>query len=44
MVTERGLAVQRAYPAAFFDRHLRGLDGRLLHGPAPRFPEVTYVP
>ncbi|MFB9204742.1 alpha/beta hydrolase family protein [Nonomuraea spiralis] len=41
---ERGLAVQRTYPVAFFDRHLRGRDSSLLHGPSPRFPEVTRVP
>ncbi|MGI5491492.1 alpha/beta hydrolase family protein [Microtetraspora malaysiensis] len=39
----RGEAVQRAYPLAFFDRHLRG-RGRLLDGPSPRFPEVTVIP
>ncbi|MEW1846101.1 lipase [Nonomuraea angiospora] len=39
----RGEAVQRAYPLAFFDRHLRG-RGHLLDGPSPRFPEVTFIP
>ncbi|WP_433349242.1 alpha/beta hydrolase family protein [Microtetraspora malaysiensis] len=39
----RGEAVQRAYPLAFFDRHLRG-RGHLLDGPSPKFPEVTIIP
>ncbi|HEX8629373.1 MAG TPA: hypothetical protein VF755_14500 [Catenuloplanes sp.] len=36
----RAVAVQRAYPVAFFDLHLRH-RGRLLGGPSPLFPEVT---
>ena len=39
----RAVATQRAYLAAFFDRHLRGRDDGLLHGPSPRYPEVTFV-
>lgn len=39
--TARALAFQRAYPAAFFDLHLRG-RGHLLDKPSSRFPEVTY--
>jgi hypothetical protein len=39
----RAVAVQRAYPAAFFDLHLRH-QGHLLDGPSPRFPEVAFVP
>ncbi|HEX8631382.1 MAG TPA: acetylhydrolase [Catenuloplanes sp.] len=38
----RGIAVQRAYPVAFFDRHLRQ-RGHLLDGPSPRFPEVHII-
>ncbi|GLZ37260.1 hydrolase [Actinokineospora sp. NBRC 105648] len=40
---DRAVAVQRAYPAAFFDRHLRH-TGHLLDGPSPRFPEITFIP
>ncbi|MDX3108137.1 alpha/beta hydrolase family protein, partial [Nonomuraea angiospora] len=43
LAPERGEAVQRAYPLAFFERHLRG-RGHLLDGPSPRFPEVTFIP
>ncbi|MEV8631985.1 lipase [Streptosporangium sp. NPDC051023] len=43
LAPERGEAVQRAYPLAFFDLHLRG-RGHLLDGPSPRFPEVTFIP
>jgi hypothetical protein len=39
----RSVRIQRAYPLAFFDRHLRG-RGHLLDGPSPAFPEVTFVP
>jgi dienelactone hydrolase len=39
----RAVATQRAYLAAFFDRHLRGRDDGLLGGPSPRYPEVTFV-
>lgn len=38
----RGIAIQRAYPVAFFDRHLRQ-RGHLLDGPSPRFPEVHII-
>ncbi|MEV4756855.1 acetylhydrolase [Micromonospora sp. NPDC049559] len=40
----RATRIQQAYPLAFFDLHLRGRRGRLLDGPSPAFPEVTYVP
>ncbi|MFF3670960.1 alpha/beta hydrolase family protein [Microtetraspora malaysiensis] len=43
LAPKRGEAVQRAYPLAFFDLHLRG-RGHLLDGPSPRFPEVTLIP
>ncbi|MFD1051653.1 hydrolase, partial [Kibdelosporangium lantanae] len=39
----RAIAVQRAYPLAFFDLHLRH-RGHLLDHPSPRFPEVTFIP
>jgi dienelactone hydrolase len=39
----RAVATQRAYLAAFFDRHLRGRDDGLLDGPSPRYPEVSFV-
>lgn len=39
----RVLAVQRAYPLAFFDLHLRH-RGHLLDGPSARFPEVQFLP
>lgn len=31
---DRALSAQRDYPRAFFDRHLLGRDGGLLHGPS----------
>jgi hypothetical protein len=34
--------MQRAYPLAFFDLHLRH-RGHLLDVPSPRFPEVTFI-
>ena len=40
---ERVEAVQRAYPLAFLDLHLRH-QGQLLDGPSPRYPEVTFIP
>ncbi|GAA0970999.1 alpha/beta hydrolase [Acrocarpospora macrocephala] len=39
----RAEAVQRTYPLAFFDLHLRG-KGHLLNRPSPKFPEVTFIP
>ncbi|GAB2811241.1 lipase [Actinoallomurus bryophytorum] len=39
----RAVATERAYLAAFFDRHLRGRDDGLLDGPSPRYPEVSFV-
>ncbi|WP_433727946.1 alpha/beta hydrolase family protein [Actinoplanes sp. CA-051413] len=39
----RGIAVQQAYPLAFFDRHLRH-RGHLLDGPSAQYPEVMIVP
>lgn len=37
------LAAQRAYAAAFFDRHLRHRDNGLLDRPSPRYPEIRFV-
>ncbi|WP_058046600.1 alpha/beta hydrolase family protein [Streptomyces roseifaciens] len=39
---ERAVATTRAYVVAFFDRFLKGRDGRLLDGPSPRFPEMRF--
>jgi len=41
---QRSIAVQRAYIQAFFDRHLRNRDGRLLSGPSARYPEMRFLP
>ncbi|MEU0073160.1 alpha/beta hydrolase [Streptomyces sp. NPDC006332] len=38
---ERGEALTRAYLAAFFDQHLKGIAQPVLDGPAPENPEVT---
>jgi dienelactone hydrolase len=38
----RAIQVTRAYIAAFLDQHLRGIPRRLLAGPVPSFPEVTF--
>lgn len=40
----RALKIQRAYPLAFFDQHLRGRPQHLLAGPHPAFPEVRHIP
>ena len=40
----RSVKIQQAYPLAFFDRHLRHRDSRLLHGPSRSFPEVKFLP
>ncbi|HEX5203737.1 MAG TPA: acetylhydrolase [Actinoplanes sp.] len=41
----RAVQIQRAYPLAFFDLHLRGRrDGHLLDGPSRVFPEVKFLP
>ena len=37
------LAVQRAYPLAFFDLHLRH-RGHLLNGPSAQYPNVRFIP
>jgi predicted dienelactone hydrolase/ketosteroid isomerase-like protein len=37
---ERVLEIQREYVRAFFDRHLKGADARLLDGSSPDYPEV----
>jgi hypothetical protein len=37
------LAIQRAYPRAFFNLHLRHY-GHLLDAPSPRYPDVTFLP
>ncbi|GAA3778026.1 hypothetical protein GCM10022225_77320 [Plantactinospora mayteni] len=39
----RALRIQRAYPLAFFDLHLRGRRCRLLDGPSATFPEVKFI-
>ncbi len=41
---ERSIEVQRSYVRAFFERHLRHGDGRLLSGPSPRYPEMRFLP
>jgi hypothetical protein len=38
----RVLAVQRAYPGAFFDQHLRH-RGHLLDGPSTLYPDVHFI-
>lgn len=41
----RAATVQRAYPLAFFDRHLRSANcNTLLDGPSAAFPEVVFLP
>lgn len=41
----RAVAVQRSYPLAFFDLHLRSRACTdLFDGPSPFFPEVQFVP
>ncbi|WP_441249017.1 alpha/beta hydrolase family protein [Kitasatospora sp. McL0602] len=39
---ERSAAITRAYVAAFFDLHLKGLPQPLLDGPSQANPEVTF--
>ncbi len=39
---ERAHGIINAYSLAFFDRKLRHRPARLLDGPPPRFPEVTF--
>ncbi|WP_371524987.1 acetylhydrolase [Streptomyces sp. NBC_01283] len=41
---EEAVRIQQAYPLAFFDQHLRHRRGRLLDGPSPGFPAVTFIP
>lgn len=33
---------QRAYIEAFFGKYLRDRDSRLLDGPSPRFPDISF--
>lgn len=40
----QAVQIQRAYPLAFFDAHLRHRPGHLLDGPSPAFPAVTFLP
>ncbi|MFF4580011.1 alpha/beta hydrolase family protein [Streptomyces sp. NPDC001389] len=40
---DQAVKIQQAYPLAFFDEHLRHRRGRLLDGPSPAFPAVTFV-
>ncbi|MGW4403454.1 alpha/beta hydrolase family protein [Nonomuraea sp. NPDC004702] len=42
IAAERGLALTRAYVAAFFDQHLRNIRRPLLDGPTPDNPEVGF--
>ncbi|MGI5489131.1 alpha/beta hydrolase family protein [Microtetraspora malaysiensis] len=42
IAAERGLALTRAYVAAFFDRHLKGAKRPLLDAAAPAYPEVAF--
>jgi hypothetical protein len=37
------IRTQETYVAAFFDRWLRGRDGRLLDGPSPDYPAMEFV-
>jgi predicted dienelactone hydrolase len=37
---ERCLQIQNRYIHAFFEKHLKGIDSKLLHGPSPEYPEV----
>ncbi|MFD7435391.1 alpha/beta hydrolase family protein [Streptomyces sp. NPDC059861] len=39
---ERSQQITRAYAAAFFDLHLKGIAQPLLDGPSPRHPEVAF--
>lgn len=39
----RSVAAQRAYLAAFFDQHLKGIDQPLLHGPSPHHPDIDFI-
>ena len=41
---DRSITTQRAYLTAFFNMHLRHRDGHLLDHPAPRFPEMQFIP
>ncbi|MFE9577590.1 alpha/beta hydrolase family protein [Nocardia sp. NPDC006044] len=38
----RAVELTRAVVAAFFDRHLRGIDEPLLDNPVPAFPEIRF--
>lgn len=38
----RGIALTRAYAAAFFDLHLKGKRQPLLDAPSPADPEVAF--
>jgi dienelactone hydrolase len=38
----RGVQLTRTYVTAFLDQHLRGIPQRLLSGPAPELPEITF--
>jgi predicted dienelactone hydrolase len=40
---QRGVAVQRAYIGAFFDRHLLHRPSPLLRGPSAQYPEVEFI-
>jgi hypothetical protein len=38
----RALAVTEAYLEAFFDEYLQGKSTRLLSGPSPEYPEISF--
>ncbi|MFB7979691.1 alpha/beta hydrolase family protein [Streptomyces vinaceus] len=40
----QAVKIQKAYPLAFFDEHLRHRRGHLLDGPSPTFPAVAFLP
>lgn len=42
IAAERGIALTRAYVAAFFDQHLKNKKQPLLDAPTPNNPEVTF--
>jgi hypothetical protein len=42
IAAERGIAITRAYVAAFFDQHLKGRAQPLLDAPTPGNPEVAF--
>ncbi|MEU5696500.1 hydrolase [Actinosynnema sp. NPDC020468] len=43
LAPDRAITAQRDYVRAFFDLHLRQVDGHLLGRPSPRYPQVRFV-